>query len=92
MPVSGYEIADETLALDFIDDLALGDQDLRHGGSLFSPRVKIAQRPTKSILELLDRVENVRREIFVCAPHRASRMALAGPAGFFATLIQRKPT
>ena len=35
-----------------------------------------------------DRDENVRRVIFVCAPHRGSRMALAGPAGFFATLIR----
>ena len=35
-----------------------------------------------------DRVESVRRVIFVCAPHRGSRMALAGPAGFFATLIR----
>ena len=38
--------------------------------------------------KLLDRVENVRRVTFVCAPHRGSRMALAGPAGFFATLIR----
>lgn len=34
------------------------------------------------------RDKNVRRVIFVCVPHRGSNMALAGPSGFFASLIR----
>jgi pimeloyl-ACP methyl ester carboxylesterase len=37
---------------------------------------------------VFQRDKNVRRVVFVCVPHRGSNMALAGPAGFFATLIR----
>ena len=37
---------------------------------------------------IFDRDKTVRRVVFVCVPHRGSNMALAGPAGFVATLIR----
>ena len=37
---------------------------------------------------IFDRDKNVRRVVFVCVPHRGSNIALAGPAGFVASLIR----
>jgi len=37
---------------------------------------------------IFERDRNVRRAVFVCVPHQGSNMALAGPAGFFASLIR----
>ena len=37
---------------------------------------------------IFERDKNVRRVIFVCVPHQGSNIALAGPAGFFASLIR----
>jgi len=37
---------------------------------------------------IFERDKNVRRVVFVCVPHQGSNMALAGPAGFFASLIR----
>ena len=55
-----------------------------------SPRV-IARLPKSPLLRdtlIFERDKNVRRVIFVCVPHQGSDMALAGPAGFFASLIR----
>ncbi len=49
------------------------------------------QLPRSELLResfFFERVSSVRRVIFVCTPHRGSRLALAGPAGFFASLIR----
>ena len=37
---------------------------------------------------IFERDSHVRRVVFVCVPHRGSNIALAGPAGFFASLIR----
>ncbi|MEI8311736.1 MAG: alpha/beta fold hydrolase, partial [Verrucomicrobiota bacterium] len=37
---------------------------------------------------IFERDKNVRRVVFVCVPHRGSNIALAGPVGFFASLIR----
>lgn len=37
---------------------------------------------------IFERDQNVRRVVFACVPHQGSTMALAGPAGFFASLIR----
>ena len=37
---------------------------------------------------VFERDKNVRRVVFVCVPHQGSTMALAGPSGFFASLIR----
>lgn len=53
---------------------------------------RVAKRlPNAPILRdtlVFDRDKNVQRIIFVCTPHRGSNIALAGPAGFFASLIR----
>lgn len=55
-----------------------------------APRV-IARLPKAPLLRdtlIFERDKNVRRVVFVCVPHQGSNMALAGPAGFFASLIR----
>lgn len=37
---------------------------------------------------IFERDKNVRRVVFVCVPHQGSNIALAGPVGFFASLIR----
>ena len=53
---------------------------------------RLAQRlPDAPLLRdslIFERDKNVRRVVFVCVPHRGSNIALAGPAGFFASLIR----
>jgi pimeloyl-ACP methyl ester carboxylesterase len=55
-----------------------------------SPHVtkRIQKTPLLRDSLIFERDRNVRRAVFVCVPHQGSNMALAGPAGFFASLIR----
>lgn len=55
-----------------------------------APRVaeRLPRAPLLRDTLIFERDKNVRRVVFVCVPHRGSNMALAGPAGFFASLIR----
>ncbi len=55
-----------------------------------APRVarRLPQAPLLRDSLIFERNKNIRRAIFICVPHRGSDMALAGPAGFFASLIR----
>jgi pimeloyl-ACP methyl ester carboxylesterase len=55
-----------------------------------APRVagRLPNAPLLRDSLIFERDKNVRRVVFVCVPHQGSNMALAGPAGFFASLIR----
>jgi len=55
-----------------------------------APRVagRLPRAPVLRDSLIFERDKNVRRSIFICVPHQGSNMALAGPAGFFASLIR----
>jgi pimeloyl-ACP methyl ester carboxylesterase len=55
-----------------------------------APRVaeRLPKAPLLRDSLIFERDKNVRRAIFICVPHQGSNMALAGPAGFFASLIR----
>jgi pimeloyl-ACP methyl ester carboxylesterase len=55
-----------------------------------APRVaeRLPRAPLLRDSLIFERDKNVRRLVFVCVPHQGSNMALAGPAGFVASLIR----
>ncbi len=55
-----------------------------------APRVakRLQKAPLLRDSLIFERDKNVRRVVFVCVPHQGSNIALAGPAGFFASLIR----
>lgn len=55
-----------------------------------APRVaeRLPRAPLLRDSLIFERDQNVRRLVFVCVPHQGSNMALAGPAGFVASLIR----